>query len=89
VAVGKEILRLRHAAPRFIPNRALGAALEALAEGRSSQAIAGFEQVDRELAALPSARATSRIVLTLRASLLVICGQLSEFPDCYDGEPTG
>jgi uncharacterized membrane protein YccC len=89
VAVGKEILRLRHAAPRFIPNRALGAALEALAEGRSRQAIAGFEQVDRELAALPSARAMSRIVLTLRASLLVICGQLSEFPACYDGEPTG
>jgi uncharacterized membrane protein YccC len=88
VAVGKEILRLRHAAPRFIPNRALGAALEALAEGRSGQAIAGFEQVDRDLAALPSTRATSRIVLSLRASILVICGQLSEFPSCFDGEPT-
>jgi uncharacterized membrane protein YccC len=88
VAVGKEILRLRRVAPRFIPNSALGAALEALAHGRSSQAIEGFEQVDRDLAALPSARATSRIVMSLRASILVICGQLSEFPSCYDGEPT-
>ena len=90
VAVGKELLRLRHVAPRFIPTRALDAALEALAEGRSSQAIARFEQVDRELATtLPSARATSRVVLSLRASILVICGQLGEFPACYDGEPTG
>jgi uncharacterized membrane protein YccC len=88
VAVGKEILRLRHAASRFIPNSTLAAALEALAEGRSRQAIADFEQVDRELAALPSARAGSRIVMGLRASILVICGQLSEFPSCFDGEPT-
>jgi uncharacterized membrane protein YccC len=88
VAVGKEILRLRRAGPRFIASRALGAALGALAEGRSSRAIEGFEQVDRELASLPSPRATSRIVMSLRASILVICGQLSEFPSCYDGEPT-
>jgi uncharacterized membrane protein YccC len=88
VAVGKEVLRLRHAAARFIPSGPLGAALEALAEGRSGQAIEGFEQVDRELAALPSARARSRIVMSLRASILVICGQLSEFPSCFDGEPT-
>jgi uncharacterized membrane protein YccC len=88
VAAGKEILRLRRAAPRFIPNSALSAPLEALAEGRSRQAIDGFEQVDRELAALPSARARSRVVMSLRASILAICGQLSEFPSCFDGEPT-
>jgi uncharacterized membrane protein YccC len=88
VAVGKEILRLRNAAPRFLPTGPLSAALAALAEGRSGQAIEGFAQVDRELAALPSARARSRIVMSLRASILVICGQLSEFPSCFDGEPT-
>lgn len=88
VAVGKEILRLRRAAPRFIASGALSAALAALAEGRSSRAIEGFEQVDRELAALPSPRAASRIVMSLRASILVIRGQLTEFPSCYDGEPT-
>jgi uncharacterized membrane protein YccC len=89
VAVGKEILRLRRAPPRFIASGALGAALGALAEGRSSRAIEGFERVDRELAALASPLAPSRIVMSLRASILVICGQLSEFPSCYNGEPTG
>jgi uncharacterized membrane protein YccC len=88
VAVGKEILRLRRAAPRFVPDGALGGALEALAEGRSRQAIDGLEQVDRQLASLPASQASSRIVLSLRASILMICGQLSEFPSCYDGEPT-
>jgi uncharacterized membrane protein YccC len=88
VAVGKEILRLRRLAPRFIENGALDAALKALAEGQSSEAIDGFRQVDCQLAGLHSLQAHSRIVLSLRASILVVCGQLSEFPACYDGGPT-
>jgi uncharacterized membrane protein YccC len=88
VAVGKEILRLRRAAPRIIRNCALDPALEALAEGRSGQSIQSLEQVDRQLAALPSPLAWSRIVMSLRASILAICGQLNEFPACYDGKPT-
>jgi uncharacterized membrane protein YccC len=88
IAVGKEVLRLRRLAPRFIENGALNAALKALAEGPSSEAINDFRQVDRQLAGLHSLQAQSRIVLSLRASILVICGQLSEFPACYDGDPT-
>jgi hypothetical protein len=88
VAVGKEILRLRRLTPRFIENGALDAALKALAEGRSSEAIDDFRQVDRQLAGLHSLQAQSRIVLSLRASILVICGQFSEFSACYDGDPT-
>ncbi len=37
VAVGKEIVRLRHVAPRFVPGAAVDAALAALAEGRSER----------------------------------------------------
>jgi hypothetical protein len=88
VGVGKEVMRLRRLAPRFIENGALDTALKALAEGRSSEAIDDFRQVDRRLAGLHSLQAQTRIVLSLRASILVICGQLSEFPACYDGDPT-
>jgi uncharacterized membrane protein YccC len=88
IAVGKEILCLRRLAPRFIENGALDAALRALAEGRSSEAIDDFRQVDRQLAGLDSLQAQSRMVLSLRASILVICGQLREFPACYDGDST-
>ena len=53
------------------------AALAALAEGRSSEAIARLKDIDRPIGALPRSR--SRILLSLRASILAISGQLSEF----------
>jgi len=82
VAVGKEIVRLRHIAPRFVPTAMVDAALAALAEGRSSEAIARLQDIDRRVAALPRAR--SRIVLSLRAGILAISGQLSEFAPYFD-----
>ena len=75
VAVGKEIVRLRHIAPRFVPSAMVDAALAPLAEGRSSEAIARLDDIDRQVAALPRAR--SRILLSLRSSIMVISGQLS------------
>jgi hypothetical protein len=82
VAVGKEIVRLRHVAPRFVPSAMVDAVLTPLAEGRSGEAIARLDDIDRRVAALPRAR--SRIVLSLRSSILVISGQLSEFASCFD-----
>ena len=82
VAVGKEIIRLRHIAPRFVPNAMVEAALTALAAGRSHEAIARLDDIDRRVAALPRAR--SRIVLGLRSSIVAISGQLSEFTACFD-----
>ena len=82
VAVGKEIVRLRHIAPRFVPGAMVDAALAPLAEGRSGEAIARLDDIDRRVAALPRAR--SRILLSLRASILVISGQLSEFASYFD-----
>ena len=82
VAVGKEIVRLRHIAPRFVPGAMVDAALAPLAEGRSGEAIERLKEIDRRVAALPRAR--SRILLSLRASILVISGQLSEFAPYFD-----
>jgi uncharacterized membrane protein YccC len=82
VAVGKEIVRLRHIAPRFVPGAMVDAVLAPLAEGRSNDAIERLGDIDRRVAALPHAR--SRIPLRLRSSILVISGQLAEFASYFD-----
>jgi uncharacterized membrane protein YccC len=84
IAVGSEIVRLRRVAPRFVPGAAVDAALLALAEGRSGEAIERFGDIDRQLAALPPARSGSRTALGLRAGLLVVCGQLASYSSYYD-----
>ena len=50
----------------------------------NGEAIERLEEIDRQLAALPSATSGWRIVLSLRASLLVICGQLAEYASYFD-----
>jgi hypothetical protein len=86
-AVGKDIVRCRVVAPRFVPGAAVDAALQALAEGRSGQALERLKDIDRLLAALPRTEAASRIVLRLRASILAISGQLAEFGPYFDDRP--
>jgi hypothetical protein len=83
-AVGNHMVRLRRGVPRFVPGAAVDTALQALAEGRSSEAIERLNDIDRQLAALPSARSGTRTVLGLRAGLRVICGQLASYPAYYD-----
>ena len=87
VAVGKEIARLRRVAPRFVPGTAVDAALQALAEGRSGEAIERLKDIDRLVAALPSAESASRILLRLRGSILAISGQLAEYAPYFDDRP--
>ena len=84
VAVGKEIARLRRVAPRFVPGAAVDAALQALAEGRSGEAIERLKDIDRLVAALPSAESASRILLRLRGSILAISAQLAEYAPYFD-----
>jgi uncharacterized membrane protein YccC len=84
MAVGNQIVRLRRVAPRFVPGAAVGAALQALAEGRSSEAAERLKDIDRQLAALPRTKSGSRAVLGLRAGLLTVCGQLASFASYYD-----
>ena len=80
-------MRLRHVAPRFVPAAAVDAALQALAEGRSGEAIERLKDIDRLLAALPHAEPASRILLRLRASILAISGQLAEYAAYFDDRP--
>jgi uncharacterized membrane protein YccC len=84
VAVGKEIVWLRHVARRFVPSAAVGAALAALAEGRSGEAIERLEAIDRQIAALSRAKSSGGILLRLQASILVISGQLTQFGSYFD-----
>jgi uncharacterized membrane protein YccC len=85
VAIGKEIVRLRHVAPRFVPATIVDGALLAFAQGRSGEAVERLEELDRLLAALPRAKSGGRILLSLRASILVISGQLSQYALYFDG----
>ena len=50
VAVGKDIVRCRAVAPRFVPGAAVDAALQALAEGRSGEAMERLKDIDGLLA---------------------------------------
>jgi uncharacterized membrane protein YccC len=84
VAIGKEIVRLRHVAPRFVPPAIVDGALSAFAQGRSGETVERLEELDRLLAAVPRAKSGSRILLSLRASILVISGQLSQYARYFD-----
>jgi uncharacterized membrane protein YccC len=84
VSVGREIVRLRRVAPQFAPIATVDAALQALAEGRSGEAIGRLKDLDRRIAALPPARSGGRVRVSLRASILVISGQLSEYAGYFD-----
>ena len=84
VAVGKEIVWFRHVAPRFVPSAAVDTALSVLATGRSGEAIERLKEIDRQVAAMPAAQPGRRILLRLRASILVISGQLAQFGSYFD-----
>ena len=59
-------------------------ALSALATGRSGEAIERLKEIDRQVAAMPAAQPGRRILLRLRASILVISGQLAQFGSYFD-----
>ena len=84
VAVGNEIVWFRHVAPRFAPSAVVDMALSTLATGRSGEAIERFKEIDRQVAAMPAAQPGRRILLRLRASILVISGQLAQFGSYFD-----
>ncbi len=83
LATGKEIIRLRDVAHRFVPPSLVEATLEAIAAGEAQPATARLDELDRKLAALPPDIAGARIVMRLRASLLAIAGELREFEPFY------
>ncbi len=89
LTVGSQIIRLRQVAPRFVSAAALDAALDPLAAGRVQAAFAGMQGLDRTLAALSLARPGSRILRRLRASILMVTNEVSEFAEFFGREGDG
>ncbi|HTJ88694.1 MAG TPA: FUSC family protein [Acidocella sp.] len=73
LAVGKEIIRLRRAAPRFGLQDELNGALAAFVGGRPAQTIAQLTALDRRIGA-PAEEAA----LKLRAGILAVCEALTQ-----------
>jgi uncharacterized membrane protein YccC len=84
LAVGTQIIRLRKVAPRFVPDAAISAALDPLAEGRVQAAIDGLQQLDRTLGTLSAARPESRILRRLRGGILAISEEVTEFTEFFE-----
>ena len=84
LAVGTEIIQLRH----FTSSLGLGAdldlALEALARGNSAIAITRLAQLDDRLASLPGADSEASLALQARGSILVITEALIEHAFYFD-----
>lgn len=85
LAVGHEIIRLRHMVHRLGAGAALEPALAALAGGDSASATAHLGRLDAALASRASDRALSETVLRARGSILVISEALARHADYFNG----
>ncbi|RBP15537.1 putative membrane protein YccC [Roseiarcus fermentans] len=81
LTVGSRIIRLRGAAPQFLSDTALDAALEPIAAGRVAAALDGLAALDR---ALTVDGGDARIALTLRAAILAMTEELTAHPEFYE-----
>jgi uncharacterized membrane protein YccC len=84
LAVGTEIIQLRHIAPRLGLGADLDAALAPFAHGNSAIATARLTQFDDRLASLPGAGSESALALQARGSILVITEALIAHASYFD-----
>ena len=84
LAVGIEIIQLRHIATRLGLGSDLDGALEALAQGNSAIATARLSQLDDRLASLPGAGSGASLALQARGSILAISEALIEHASYFD-----
>jgi hypothetical protein len=82
VAVGKEIVRFRHDRAALRPERDGRRGARAARRRTKRRSDRRLRESGGRLGALPRAR--SRVVLSLRSSIMVISGQLGEFASCFD-----
>jgi uncharacterized membrane protein YccC len=85
LAVGHEIIRLRHLVHRLGGDADLEPALAALAQGDSASATAHFARLDAVLAGRTGDRAFEQIVLPARGSILVLSEVLTQHGNFFDG----
>ena len=88
LAVGHEIIRLRHMVQRLGGDADLEPALAALAQGDSASATAHFARLDAALAGRAGDRALEETVLRARADILVISEVLAQHANYFDDEVT-
>jgi uncharacterized membrane protein YccC len=72
LALGTEIIQLRHIVPRLGLGTDLSAALEALARGNGAIATTRLARLDDRLASLPDAGSEASLALQARGSILAI-----------------
>jgi uncharacterized membrane protein YccC len=89
LSVGNEIIRLRGIARQLGLGSDLGAALDAVAQGNSTYAIARFAELDGALASLPNLGPAATVALRARASILAMTEALTQHADYFDARPTG
>ncbi|HYX00462.1 MAG TPA: FUSC family protein [Reyranella sp.] len=83
LSVGTAMIRLRRVASLLSVTQELESALAAFAQGNSSAAGVGLEELDRRLAFRPAGQQGS-IVLRARGRLLLVCDALSQHHDYFD-----
>jgi hypothetical protein len=84
VAVGAEIIQLRHIAPRLGLGADLDAALEVLARGSSAIATTRLTRLDERLASRPDGGSGASHALQARGSILAVSQALIEHASYFD-----
>jgi uncharacterized membrane protein YccC len=84
LAVGTEIIQLRHIAPRLGLGADLDAALAPFGQGNSAIATARLTQLDDRLAARPEAGSEASLALRARGSILAITEALIDHASYFD-----
>jgi uncharacterized membrane protein YccC len=84
LAVGTEIIQLRHIASSLGLGADLDAALAPFAQGNSAIAITRLARLDDRLASLPGADSEASLALQARGSILAIWEALSEHASYFD-----
>ncbi len=88
LAVGSEIIRLRHITHRLGLGADLAPALAAVARGHSASAIAHLGHLDAALATRGGAGPLTQTVLRARGGILVLSETLTQHANYFDGRAT-
>jgi uncharacterized membrane protein YccC len=85
LAVGQEIIRLRHMVHHLGLDAGLEPTLAAVAQGDSASAIAHLTSLDAALAGHGGGRASTETVLRARGSIIVLLELLAQHADFFNG----
>jgi uncharacterized membrane protein YccC len=89
LSVGNEIIPLRDIAHQLGVDSDLGAALDAVAHGNSTFAIARFAELDRALDSLPNLGPAATVALRARGSILAVTEVLTQHSAYFDARAPG